>query len=144
MIIMEEKRSARMCAGIIPDYAHRLIKFLTASLYIQDTIYKKASKNYTEQWVELVVRFYIYDACFNAKRSTFDLLKKLKCKVFEMIKCAFQFERLLRSTKPTDKIRAAEKRMEQDWNTLYEQMAKQVKRKSRLQTGKQTKKKSFA
>lgn len=143
MIIMKYKRNTPLCANSIPDYAHNIIVFLTSSLYLQDTIYTKQSKKNTEQWIELVVRFYLYDKHLNEKQNTFTMLKKLKNKVHEMIICAFQFEHLLHQTK-TEKMKHLEIKIEQEWKTIYDQMSKQVKHKSKKKKVKQTKKKSFA
>ena len=143
MVIMKNEQSTWMCADIIPYYAHNVIVFMTASLYMQDTIYTKISKQNTEQWIELVVRFYIHDTHLIEKQNTFRLLKKLKHKVHEMMLCAFQFEQLLHCSK-TDKMKKNQQKLEQDWKLLYEQMLKNTKQQSKRKKGKQTKKKSFA
>lgn len=118
----------------IPDYAHHLIVFFTASLYIQDTIYTKNAKRNTEQWIEFVVRFYAFDKTKEQKRVTYGMLKKLQSKVHDMMKCAFQFEELLHRNRTSERIED-EKRLRSDWSLLYNNMSNTVaKQKGRKKT----------
>ena len=131
----------------IPDYAHKLIKLFTSSLYVQDTIYTKNTKRITEQWVEFVVRFYLFDKTKEQKRITFTTLKTLQVKVHDMLKCAFQFHDLLQKNK-TDAQRLEEKKIEHCWSLLYNNMSttvsKQKGRKKTVVNAHSTKKKHCA
>ena len=124
-----------------PECAHKLIKFFTSSLYMQDTIYTKTSRHNTEQWIELVVRFYLYDVTKKQKHTTYQHLKKLQSKVHEMIKCAFQFEELLHQQK-TESKKKFEKDILKQWSLLYDNMSKQVlfKKRKKQSKGKNHKK----
>ena len=128
----------------VPTFAHKLILFLSSSLFMQDTIYTKLSKRNTEQWIELVVRFYIHDKYLHEKKHTYTLLKKLQSKVHDMIQCAFQFEQLLHQSSRSKVKKERERQIEQDWKLLYDDLTKHVKHKSKKKKVKQTKKKSFA
>ena len=125
----------------IPDYAHLLITFFTSSLFRQDTIYTKNTKRNTEQWVEYVVRFYLFDKTKEQKRTTFLALKKIQQKVHDVMKCAFQFQELLQQNKTNVRIKK-EKDIEKCWSQLYTNMSSIVaKRKGRKKKSKNTKKK---
>ena len=124
----------------LPDYAHELVKFFSSSLYMQDTIFTKNSKRNTEQWIELVVRFYIYDITEKQKNTTYQHLKKLQSKVYEMMNCAFQFEQLLHQHK-TEQKRMHEKQIVEQWSILYYNMSKNILRKKKKNRKKNTQKK---
>lgn len=115
---------------LLPDYAHELVKFFSSSLYMQDTIFTKNSRRNTEQWIELVVRFYVYDTTKKQKNTTYQQLKKLQSKVYEMMKCAFQFEGLLHQHKTEQKI-IHEKEIVKQWSLLYDNMSKSILRKKK-------------
>lgn len=125
----------------MPGFAHQLIKFFTASLYLQDTIYTKNAKRVTEQWVEYVVRFYAFDRTKEQKRTTYLLLKKLQAKVQSMMKCAFQFEELLHRNK-TEQIVEKEKQLQNNWSQLYSNMSQSVAKQKGRRRPKCTKKKT--
>lgn len=143
---MQKKNASGSQAYAVPDYVHRLIKFFTSSLHMQDTIYTKNTKRSTEQWVEFVVRFYLFDKTKQQQKITFATLKKLQVKVHDMLKCAFQFHALLQRKK-TDAQRLEEKSIENCWSLLYNNMSttvsKQKGRKKNVMKAKNTKKKHY-
>ena len=127
--------------GGIPDYVHHLVMFFTASLYMQNTIYTKNAKRNTEQWIEFVVRFYAFDKTTEQKRTTYGMLKKLQAKVHDMMKCAFQFEELLHRNRTSERIED-EKRLQNDWSLLYNNMSTAVTKRKGRKRVKCTKKKT--
>ena len=112
----------------IPVYAHALVKFYSSSLYRQDTIYTKASKKQTEQWIELVVRLYFYDNTQQEKQHTIAQLFKLKSKLQSVMSCAFQFEELLHRSK-TESMCKQEKNIKKQWDEFYKSLRPQCKNK---------------
>lgn len=137
---MHPQKSGKV-APVVPDFAHQLITFFTASLYMQDTIYTKNTKRSTEQWVEYVVRFYVFDRTKDQKRATYILLKRLQAKVHSMMKCAFQFEELLHRNK-TEKMVDKEKTLQMNWSQLYNNMSQFVAKQKGRRRAKSTQKKT--
>jgi hypothetical protein len=114
----------------IPSDAHQLILFFSTSLHIHDTIYTKHPKRNVEQWLELVVRFYIHDKNKSDKRGTYAMLKRLQPRVHDMIAHAFQFEGLLHRSKK-ESLPAHEAKLKQHWHALYQNMSSEVSHRNR-------------
>jgi hypothetical protein len=114
----------------IPLDAHKLILFFSTSLYTHDTIYTKHPKRNVEQWLELVVRFYIHDKTKGDKRGTYTMLKRLQPRVHDMIGHAFRFEGLLHHSK-RESLPAHEAKLKQHWHALYQSMSSEVSHRNR-------------
>ena len=125
----------------IPVDAHALIKFFSSSLYRQETIYTKASKKHTEQWIELVVRLYFYDSKRNEKKHTIAQLYKLKSKLQSSMNCAFQFEELLHRIKSPSMCNK-EQEIIKHWDNFYKSLRSRPQSKYKHNT--KTKKNSFS
>lgn len=82
--------------------AHKLIKFFASSIHIQGAIHPQTNKQLAEQWIELTVRYFLYDTTNAEFSATHNELIKLKSKLETFMQNAFQSKKQLREpTIPT-------------------------------------------
>ena len=123
-----------------PLCAHRLLWFLTSSLHRHDLIYTSTNRHHVEQWVELVVRFYLYDRTKRDRRATYKLLQRHHEHVWKSAVTVFGFEQVLRSTQ-TPQMQAHEAQLHTCWNELTADIRAKsgVRRRTTTKTAKKTK-----
>ena len=127
----------------LPPAAHRLIQFLVGALHKHDLIFTKANARHVEQWVELVVRFYLHDHTATQRRKTYTHLQAHQAHVKSSMDAVFRFEAILRNNKRTERMIRGEKTLLSEWKTLEQHLrslgARKERRRDRLQaTGQST------
>ena len=127
----------------LPPAAHRLIQFLVGALHKHDLIFTKANARHVEQWVELIVRFYLHDHTATQRRKTYTHLQAHQGHVKSSMDAVFRFEAILRNNKRTERMIRGEKTLLSEWKTLEQHLrslgARKERRRDRLQaTGQST------
>ena len=115
----------------LPSAAHRLIQFLVGALHKHDLIFTKANARHVEQWVELVVRFYLHDHTTAQRRKTYTHLQAHQMHVKSSIDAVFRFEAILRNNKRTEQMIRGETALLSEWKTLEQHLRSLGARKER-------------
>ena len=119
----------------LPPPAHRLIQFLVGALHKHDLIFTKANARHVEQWVELVVRFYLHDHTTAQRRKTYAHLQAHQAHVKSSIDAVFRFEAILRNNKRTERMVQGETALLGEWKTLEQHLRSLGARKERRRGG---------
>ena len=119
----------------LPPAAHHFIQFLVGALHKHDLIFTKANTRHVEQWIELIVRFYLHDQTTAQRRKTYAHLQAHHAHVKNSIDAVFRFEAILRNNKRTEKMIQGEKTLLKEWKTLEQHLRLMGTRKERRRGG---------
>ena len=101
----------------VPEEAHRIVIFLAAALHKHTIIFTKANYRTIEQWIELVIRLFLYDRTKLQRKRTVDLLKRDAPAILQNIRSIFNFERILVESQD-DVMKREEKEVMRVWTQL--------------------------
>ena len=118
-------------AFLLPLHAHRLIQFIVGALHKHDLIFTKANARHVEQWVELLVRFYLHDHTAVQRRKTYKHLQVHHTHVKSSMDATFRFEAILRNNKRTERMVEGETALLRDWKSLEHHLRSLGTRKDR-------------
>lgn len=79
----------------VPENAHTCVVFLTSSQIRHEIVFTDKNLQGLEQWIELLIRFYLYDRTHKARLATKSLLIDNREFISDIIKSVFDFERIL-------------------------------------------------
>ena len=106
----------------LPPSAHHIIRFLISALHKHDLIFTKANARHIDQWIELIVRFYLHD-CNNVQRKkTHVHLKVHQEHVKNSIDAVFRFESILKNNKQNEQMIQCEEVIRSAWRTLEQHL----------------------
>lgn len=106
----------------LPSSAHDLITFLISALHKHDLIFTKANVRHIDQWIELVVRFYLHDYTCVQRKKTHIHLKVHHEHVKNSIDAVFRFEHILKNNKQSEKMAKGEELIQSAWYTLEQHL----------------------
>lgn len=110
----------------LPPSAHHIITFLIGALHKHDLIFTKANARHIDQWIELIVRFYLHDSNGVQRKKTHVHLKVHHEHVKNSIDAVFRFESILKNNKQSEQMVKGEEGIRNAWLTLEEHLRAQV------------------
>lgn len=115
----------------LPPSAHQIITFLISALHKHDLIFTKANARHIDQWIELVVRFYLHDCTCIQRKKTYIHLKVHHEHVKNSINAIFRFENILKNNKQSKQIVNGEKNIQSACSALEQNLQNLVTNQQR-------------